>query len=185
MSTGSAARKQFVSINKRKFAKLKLSMSLDYIFGRATSTKLKLDEMGYEYSRKTGRLRYVVDPTDKRVLFSFRANGSIAPTVNGAKLLLSHKKLKRLSERPRFAVTVLNGVGDFVANGKTVFCKHVVSCHKSLRAGEDVVVLNEEGKLLAVGKSVLPCQLMKQFKRGVAVKVREGIKSQNGTVPFV
>jgi uncharacterized protein with predicted RNA binding PUA domain len=171
----------------------KLSMSLDYIFGRGTSKNLKLSDFAYEHSKKTGRLRYVLDPLSKKVLFSFRANGSIAPTIEGAKLLLGKRTFKKsssssslsLSKRPRFTVTVLDGVSDFVANGKTVFCKHVVSCHKSLRPGEDVVVLNEKGSLLAVGKSVLPCELMKQFKRGVAVKVREGIKSRNAPSSFV
>jgi conserved protein with predicted RNA binding PUA domain len=182
-STNVIAREHFVS-SRKEFAKAKLAMSLDYIFGRGTSKKLKFDEMDYQYSRKTGRLRYVIDPGKKKVFFTFRANGSIAPTVDGARLLVGYKKLKRFSSRPRFVVTVLNGVSDFIAQGKTVFCKHVVSCDKSLRAGEDVVILNEEGELLGVGKSVLPCQLMKQFKRGVAVKVREGIRSQNGTVSF-
>jgi archaeosine-15-forming tRNA-guanine transglycosylase len=39
--------------------------------------------------------------------------------------------------------------------------------------------LNERGNLLAVGSTVISSQLMKQFKRGVAVKVREGINSRH------
>jgi conserved protein with predicted RNA binding PUA domain len=183
MSTKSREQKEAVSTAKEELAKAKLAMSLDFIFGRGTSRKLKLDEMDYQFSTKTGRLRYVVDHSTKKVLFSLRANGSIAPTIAGASLMLGSSK--RRSPRPRFIVTVLNGVSDFVSEGKTVFCKHVVSCDKSLRAGEDVVVLNERGVLLAVGKSVLPCQLMKQFKRGVAVKVREGIKARNASIAFV
>jgi conserved protein with predicted RNA binding PUA domain len=180
-----ANKRHIVSSSRNSFAIAKLSMSLDYIFGRGTSRRLKLDDLDYEYSKKTGRLRYVLDSSRKKVLFSFRANGSIAPTIEGAKLLLSHKMIKSITRRPRFTVTVLNGVSDFVADGRTVFCKHVVKCGKSLRPGEDVIILNEDGRLLAVGKSVLPCQLMKQFKRGVAVKVREGINSRNGASSFV
>jgi predicted RNA-binding protein (TIGR00451 family) len=174
------------SSGRKLFAIAKLSMSLDYVFGRRTSKNLKLDNLGYEYSKKTGRLRYVFDPNNRKVLFSFRPNGSIAPTIEGAKLLMSRRTLsKSLSQRPRFTVTVLDGVSDFVSAGRSVFCKHIVSCDESLRPGEDVIVLNEEGKLLAVGKTILPCALMKQFKRGVAVKIREGIKEGNGTSSFV
>jgi uncharacterized protein with predicted RNA binding PUA domain len=174
-----------VSSSKTRFAKAKFAMSVDYIFGRGTSKNLKFDDLCFEFSRKTGRLRYIIDSKTKEVLFSFRSNGSISPTIQGAKLLLGDNTFDHSSKRPRFVVTVLDGVSDFIAEGKTVFCKHVVSCDESLRAGEDVIVLNEKGKLLAVGKSVLACTLMKQFKRGVAVKTREGIKSRNGARSFI
>ncbi len=183
MSSKGAKHEESGSSTKKEFAKAKLSMSLDFIFGRGTSRKLKFDEMDYQFSRKTGRLRYVVDHSTKKVLFTLRANGSIAPTIDGATLMLGSFR-GRSSRWPRFAVTVLNGVSDFVSEGKTVFCKHVVFCDKSLRAGEDVVILNEKGILLGVGKSVVPCKFMKQFKRGVAVKMREGIKSLNVAIPF-
>jgi archaeosine-15-forming tRNA-guanine transglycosylase len=46
-------------------------------------------------------------------------------------------------------------------------------------------VLNERGELLAVGRTVVSSLVMKQFKKGVAVKVREGIRSRNGTAAVV
>lgn len=172
---------------KREFSMSKLSMSLDYIFGEGTSNRINFRDLEYHYSRKTGRLRYVLEPESGKVLFSLRANGTIAPTVEGARLLLNRKKLdgKSLFGRPRYCVTVVDGVSEHVSQGKTVFCKHVVTCDKSLRAGEDVVVLNQHGSVLAVGKSVVPCQIMKQFKRGVAVKVREGIDRTVDTARIV
>ena len=173
-----------MSQSKKEFSKLKLAMSLDYIFGRGTSKKkaINYDELEYHFSRKTGRLRYVLDPKTKKVLFSFRANGSIAPTIEGAKLLLGSSEIKtRANKRPRFVVTVLDGITELASQGKTIFCKHVVACHPSLRAGEDVLILNEHGNLLAVGRSMLSSSAMKQFKRGSAVKVREGISSRNGS----
>ena len=148
-------------------------MSLDYIFGKGTSKCLDFDVIDFQYSRKTGRLRYVMDRESKEILFTFRANGSIAPTIKGAKMMLGKVILKK--SRPRWVVTVIDGISEFIASGKTVFCKHVAECDKNLKAGEDVAVLNQKGKLLAVGKSVVTGALMKQFKRGVAVKVREGL----------
>ncbi len=187
-----------VSSTKRAFAQSKLSMSLDFIFGPGIGKRLNFENLDYQISRKTGRLRYVLDRPSGEILFTFRANGSIAPTISGArKILLSEdddaiksgnnkKRKKKKAEEERFVVTVLDGVSDFVAEGKTVFCKHVVSANDKLHAGEDVVVLNQRGELLGVGKSVLPGELMKQFKRGVAVKMRAGVRSKgNGTASSV
>lgn len=94
-------------------------------------------------------------------------------------------KLKRNLGRPRWTITVLDGISEFVAEGKTVFCRHVVSCDDTLLAGEDVAILNEKGELLGVGKTVVPASVMKQFKKGVAVKVREGINSRDGSATVV
>jgi conserved protein with predicted RNA binding PUA domain len=173
------------SRNKKKdeFSKLKLEMSLQYIFSPSAGKKIDYEKLEYQYSKKTGRLKYVLDPVTKGVLFSFRANGSIAPTVAGAVQLLGKREFPKLGKkRPRYVVTVLDGVSDLVAQGKTVFCKHVVSADNSLRGNEDVVILNESGKLLAVGRTVLAGPIMKQFKRGVAVEVREGVNSRNGSI---
>jgi predicted RNA-binding protein (TIGR00451 family) len=174
-------------------------MSLDYIFGKGTSSGLDCTKLDYQFSKKTGRLRHVLNRGDGKILFTFRSNGSVAPTIDGARLLLfpngestrpttgegnrvksrsvkSNKETKK--KGPRWVVTVRNDVSDFVATGKTVFSRHVVNCDRSLRAAEDVAVLNQDGELLAVGKAAISGPLMKQFKRGVAVKVREGTTSR-------
>ena len=158
-------------------SKSKIVMSLDYIFGKGTSKALADHKLAFEYSRRTGRLRYVLNEASE-ILFTLRSNGSIAPTLSGAELLLSGSSKKKA--RADWVVTVLDGVSDIVSKGKTVFCKHVVWCSDNLRAGEDVAILNESGKLLAVGRTVVSGPTMKQFKRGPAVKVREG-RTKNGS----
>ena len=159
-----------------EFSKSKLTMTLDYIFGKNTSPALKYSDLEFKYSRRTGRLKYVLAKGAKSVLFSFRPNGSIAPTMQGFAMLLSNHKLVKLKTRPRWSVTVIDGVSEVVSGGKTVFCKHVVACSDSLRAGQDVAILNEKGDLLATGRTIIAGPLMKQFKRGAAVKVREGVE---------
>lgn len=157
-----------------RFSGAKLKMSIDYIFGRGNSKSLDLKMLGFEYSRRTGRLRYVLDKSTKNVLFTFRQNGSIAPTIEGTNLLLLRANLSKIKARPSWTITVVDGVSDLIVKGKTAFCKHVVHCSDSVRAGEDVAILNESGKILAVGRTVVSGPQMKQFKRGPAVKVREG-----------
>jgi archaeosine-15-forming tRNA-guanine transglycosylase len=43
--------------------------------------------------------------------------------------------------------------------------------------GSDVAVI-DKGRVIAVGAAILPSHLMKQYSRGVAVKIREGIKGR-------
>jgi conserved protein with predicted RNA binding PUA domain len=168
-------------------------MSLDYIFGRGSSRLIDREKIEFIYSRKTGRIRHVVDESGN-ILFTFRSNGSIAPSILGARKMLfgeseevqvKSQKRKENYGRPRWTITVMDGISDFVADGKTVFCRHVVSCDRSLLASEDVAILNERGQLLGVGRTVVPASVVKQFKKGVAVKVREGISSRDGSAAIV
>ena len=149
-------------------------MSLDYIFGSKISGKIDFSNIAFVHSRRTGRIRHLTDRTTGNVLFSFRPNGTIAPTVAGANLLSSRKNNSKRRSSRDWEITVIDGVSEVVSKGKTVFCKHVVPCSDLLRPGEDVSILNEKGELLAVGKTVLGGPTVKQFKRGQAVKIREG-----------
>jgi len=160
------------SRKQEEFDRSKTAMTIDYIFGADISKSIDFSRIAFHHSRKTGRIKQLEDPSSGKVLFTFRPNGTIAPTVAGASILLSKKR----NFRSRWVITVTNSVTDFVSKGKTVFCKHVVGVSKSLRAGEDVVIVNENKEILAVGKSVIDGFSIKEFKRGQAVKVREGAR---------
>jgi predicted RNA-binding protein (TIGR00451 family) len=174
-------RKNSFAEKRAEFGLSKLTMSLDYIFGRGTSKALNKLKLEYQYSRRTGRIKHVLSKNTNEILFSFRPNGSIAPSIKGFNLLLSRINLSNIQKRPRWVVTVLDGVTDIVSEGKTVFCRHVVYCSDELRAGEDVVILNERSDILAAGRSNLAGPVIKQFKRGAAVKMREGIKTKHAS----
>jgi len=166
-----AVRKRLDRLAKRNvFDQSKTRMSLDYLFGRDVSKKIDFSKIAFIHSRKTGRIKQLEDKASGKVLFTFRPNGSIAPTILGASMMLSG----RATARAPWVVTVTDGVAEIVSKGKTVFCKHVVKCNDSLRGSDDVVILNEKKELLAVGRAVINGSAMKKFKRGQAVKVREG-----------
>jgi len=93
-------------------------------------------------------------------------------TVTGAKRLLENGKLHRL------VVKVQEDVELFIAEGKSVFAKHVVDADEEIRPQEEVIVIGEDSRVLAVGKAVLTGREMKVFKHGVAVKVRRGIMEE-------
>jgi uncharacterized protein with predicted RNA binding PUA domain len=65
----------------------------------------------------------------------------------------------------------------FVSEGRSLFCRHVERCGSNVKAGSDVAVL-DGNDVIAVGIAVLPASLMGKFSKGIAVKIREGIKSR-------
>ncbi|MEM2263441.1 MAG: PUA domain-containing protein, partial [Candidatus Bathyarchaeia archaeon] len=71
-------------------------------------------------------------------------------------------------------VMVKNEVSKFIAEGGDVFAMHVVKADGEIRPRDEVIVVNEKGEVLAVGRAVLSGDEMIAFKTGVAVKVRRG-----------
>jgi predicted RNA-binding protein (TIGR00451 family) len=55
-----------------------------------------------------------------------------------------------------------------------------VNVDGEIRPCEEVVVLNEKGAVVAVGRAVLSGKEMRAFKRGVAVRVRKGVGEEEG-----
>jgi len=143
----------------------KFAMSLDYIFGRGVGGILPLDRLEFSFSKRTGRLKSV--SLEGRLIASIRPDGGIALTIYGAELLAKHPEF---SEN---CVTVQDEVEEFVAKGYSVFAKHVVKCGDRVRPAADVAILDSKGDVVAVGRAVLSAEMMRVFKKGVAVKVRE------------
>jgi len=78
----------------------------------------------------------------------------------------------------RLWVKVQEEAEPFVVKGKSVFAKHVVDADEEIRPQEEVIVTNERGEVLAVGKAILSGKEMKAFKKGVAVRVRRGVAEE-------
>ena len=56
------------------------------------------------------------------------------------------------------------------------FCKHVVWCGKNVKISADTPVLFKN-KVIAVGRAILSKEMIDDFDRGVAIKVRDSLKS--------
>jgi predicted RNA-binding protein (TIGR00451 family) len=124
------------------------------------------------YSKRTGRIRYVY-LNGKRLATLRPTDGLFSLSVTGA---------KRIAENAVFVkcfVTVQNDVSEFIADGGDVFAVHVVKADQEIRAKDEVIVVDEGDKVLAVGRAVLSGEEMKVFKIGVAVKVRRGCKEES------
>lgn len=147
----------------------KIRTVADFQFGVGVGEKLFPKEVTIEFSRRTGRIRYINLGGERLV--------TMRPT--DGQFSLSIKAAQFISENTSFAkcfVTIKSEVAEFIAKGGDVFAVHVVKTDDAIRAKDEVIVLDEEKHVLAVGRATLSSVEMKAFKTGVAVKVRHGSK---------
>ena len=144
----------------------------DYQFGKGVGAKLFPDDVEILFSRRTGRIRYVY-LNSKRLATLRPTDGLFSLSIKGAKQIAEN------AGSAKCFVTVQNGVSEFIADGGDVFAVHVVKTDQEIRAKDEVIVVDEGGKVLAVGRAVLSGEEMKVFKIGVAVKVRRGCKEES------
>jgi len=147
---------------------LKIRHSLDALFGNGVSKYLpKYVEI--TFSRKTGRIRTVSHKG--KLLCTLRIDGGLAISTYFAQILLKSKTFREN------CIEINKDAAPFVKEGRSVFCKHVIWCGKKVRISADTPVLFKN-KVIAVGKAVLSCEMILDFDRGVAIKVRDSLKSR-------
>jgi len=147
---------------------VKLQHSLDALFGSGVSKYLP-KEIDVILSRKTGRIRTVSHRG--KLLCTLRIDGSLAISIDFAQTLLQNKTFREN------CVEVNKDAAPFVMEGRSVFCKHIVWCGKNVRIAADTPVLFEN-QVIAVGRSILSSEMMSDFNRGVAIKVRDSLNSR-------
>jgi len=151
---------------------LKLKHTLDALFGDNVSKYLpKNIEM--TFSRKTGRIKTVTH--QGKLLCTLRIDGGLAISTYFAQILLKSKKFKEN------CLEINQDAAPFVEKGKSVFCKHVTWCGKNIRISSDTPILYKN-KVIAVGKAVLSSEMISDFNRGMAIRVRDSLKSRDGEI---
>jgi len=144
----------------------------DYQFGKGVGVKLFPENVEIAYSKATGRIRYVY-LNGKRLGTLRPTDGLFSLSIAGAKRIAEHAELAKCF------VNVRTDVSKFIEEGGDVFAVHVVKVDDEIRSKDEVIIIDEEGKVLAVGRAVLSCEEMKAFKTGVAVKVRRGCTEES------
>ncbi len=152
---------------------LKLMQTIDALFGNGVSKYLPKD-IEIIFSKKTGRIRTVHH--HEKLLCTLRIDGGLAITPYFAQLLLKSKKFKEN------CLEINEDAAPFVSEGRSVFCKHVIWCGKNILISSDTPIIFQN-KIIAVGRAILSSEMIIDFERGVAVKVRDSLKSRNGEIP--
>ena len=154
-------------------AREKVCRHVDAIFGAGVADALSdAIEMQFEYSRKTGRIKnFSINNVHSATL---RTDGGLALTVEGAKFFVKSSEAFKQN-----CVVPVEEAVPFVSEGRPLFCRHVKWCGSNVKVGSDVAILDgKTDSVIAVGIAVLGTGLMNKFSKGVAVKVREGIKGR-------
>ncbi|UCC33548.1 MAG: pseudouridine synthase [Candidatus Bathyarchaeota archaeon] len=150
----------------------KIRSIADYQFGKNIGKILFSERVEIACSKRTGRIRYIY--LDDRRLATLRpTDGLFSLSIEGGKRIIDGVK------PPRMWVKVHKEATPFIIEGRSVFAKHVIDADEEIRPQEEVIVINEEGGVLAVGRAILTGSEMKAFKRGVAVKVRKGVAEES------
>ncbi|NHJ03311.1 MAG: pseudouridine synthase [Candidatus Heimdallarchaeota archaeon] len=146
-----------------------LRMIAEYQFGSNFAEILVPEGILITRSKKTKKVREILFE-DKRLATIRPTDGYFAIGLDGAQRIIEMKK------SPIRRVIVQTDVAEFIAEGRNVFAKHVINADPTIRPEDEVVIVSEEDKLLAVGRAKMSAEYMLAFQRGTAVKVRYGNK---------
>ena len=147
----------------------KIRSIANYQFGRNVGVTLFPEEVEIIYSKSTGRIRFI-NLHDKRIATLRPTDGMFSISI------LAAISLMKIKERVSCFVKVRNDVSKFITKGGDVFAGHIIEANKEIRAQSEVIVLNGNNKVLAVGRALLSGLEMLAFTKGVAVKVRHGLE---------
>ncbi|GAA0661940.1 PUA domain-containing protein [Natronoarchaeum mannanilyticum] len=155
----------------------------DYQFGGGAGALLFPEDDEYEVKRSSsGRPSQVL--ADEQSSSSPRS-ASPREDADGGRLVtlgvdgrftLGLEGGRRLADlaHPKNRVVVGDDSEPFVREGKNAFAKFVTEVDPEIRPDDEVLVVHEEGRLLAVGRAELSADAMLDFDAGMAVKVRDG-----------
>ncbi|HET7148979.1 MAG TPA: PUA domain-containing protein [Candidatus Nitrosopolaris sp.] len=151
----------------------KLRHHIDALFGTGIYNSLAIhhttQDFGFEYSRSTGRIKNF--SVKNQLVVTLRTDGGLALTIFGATQFLRNQGFRENCVIPTEEAL------PFVRQGRSLFCKHVRWCGSNVKVGSDVAIVDGVGTVVAVGRALIGCNHMRNYQKGIAVKIREGIKS--------
>ena len=148
----------------------KVKAICDYQFGQVITDILFEDEskIQFVFSRNTGKIKHIYQ--DNSLLLNLRpTNGFFTLSLFSAERIINN------TSSPKFRAVVMSEISEFIRKGRNVFCKHVVDIDSTLRPNDEVIVVNQNKDLLAIGKLVIPVPYIRTFQTGIALKIRKGI----------
>jgi len=126
----------------------KIRSIANYQFGKNAGITLFPEDVEIVYSKSTRRIRFV-NLNGKRLATLRPTDGLFSISIEAA-LVLAKKK-----DAFSCFVNVKNDVSKFISKGGDVFAGHIIDANKDIRAQSEVIVLNEDNRVLAVGRALL------------------------------
>ncbi|MFB6160571.1 MAG: PUA domain-containing protein [Haloferacaceae archaeon] len=148
-----------------------LRVVADYQFGAGAGAALFPPDEQLAVSRSSGGRPRQVHADGER-LVSYGTDGRFTLGVAGG------ERLRRALAPPAYRVTVGSESDPYVREGRNAFAKFVTGVDPAVRPGDEVLVVDGEDTLLAVGRAALSAEGICDFERGEAVSVREGVPAE-------
>ena len=159
---------KYEHISQETFDLRKIRAIADFQFGRGAGEALFQGDVKIIKSKNTGKIRNVV--VDGKHVASLRAeDGLFTLKLDGGIRLHGYFK------PPYMRIIVSEDSAQFNREGRNVFAKFVLDCDENIRPGDEVLIVDARDNFLAVGRALMNCWEMKHFKKGMCIKVREGI----------
>ena len=153
----------------RDFNLEKVRMIADFQFGSGTGLKMFTDDCEISISRNTGRIRTI--SKSGTILATMRAHdGFLGLTFEGG------LKLHEISEGVKNRVMVTDESAQFNSQGKSVFFRFIVKVDRGILPLNDVLVVDPQDRLVAVGRALVSGTEMSMYKDGVAVSINHHVK---------
>jgi 7-cyano-7-deazaguanine tRNA-ribosyltransferase len=140
----------------------------DLQFGKGAGRILLNGDVKLILSDRTHRIRNV--KLDGLHILSMRAgDGFFTLKIPGAQIL--HDAFPS----PKMRIIVHPDSAEFNRRGKSVFAAFVLDADPDIVPGDEVMVVDENDELCAVGRTIMTRDEMLAFGKGIAVKVRDGL----------
>jgi 7-cyano-7-deazaguanine tRNA-ribosyltransferase len=147
---------------------LRVKAVADLQFGKGAGAALLDGKVKLVLSKNTDRIRNV--HLDGAHVLSMRAgDGFFTLKPAGGHIL------KKAFPSPKLRVTVNPDSAEFNRQGRNVFCGFVLDADPDIVPGDEVLVVDGSDELCAIGQSRMTRDEMLAFKKGIAVRVRDGI----------
>lgn len=146
---------------------------VDFFYGRNAHLifrDLDLNNLRLCYSKATGRLRVIA--YNNRVFAFIRASDfRLIPRIDMAILL------HRVISYPRHRIVIVNEIAeDILERGHTVFSRHVLEGDENIKPFDEVLIVDENDKLIGVGRALISYEAIITALRGPAVQIREKVR---------
>lgn len=142
----------------------------------------------YQFCPEAAKILNLIDVGKLMICFSSTTSRTRAFIYNEKMLaivratdfyLIPHAPLGILMHKvipfPKRRVVIANEMTEDIIGKSSIFAKHIIMADESLRPFEEVLIVNEDDKLISLGRTLLDYKTMITATYGVAVQVRESI----------
>jgi len=152
-----------------KFIK-KARTIIDFQFGKGVGEKFFPDKVEIELG-STKKIRRIY--LEGKLLASLRPrDGFFTLSYFGA------KRLNQILESYDYRVKISKKFVPLVALGYNVMANYIFYADENILPREEVIILDELGRVIGVGEALLNGEEMNEFNYGIAIKTRKTIKNE-------